>query len=70
MELHKLKLDEKGIWLDDMLLQGVRAYFIRYNSDTDIDELTLHMDTRSWRGEEDEPKKQVERVQKVKKYMP
>lgn len=47
MALHKVKLDEKGIWLDNTLLQGVRSYDIHYNSDEDIDELTLHMDTRS-----------------------
>lgn len=47
MALHKLKLDENGIWLDNMLLQGVRSYNIHYNSNENIDELTLHMDTRS-----------------------
>ena len=47
MVLHKLKLDENGIWLDNMLLQGVRSYNIHYNSNENIDELTLHMDTRS-----------------------
>lgn len=46
--LHKLKLDEHGVWLDDMLLQGViRSYDIHYNEKEGIDELTLHMDAVS-----------------------
>ncbi len=45
--MHKLKLDEHGVWLDDMLLQGVRSYDIHYNEKEGIDELTLHMDTVS-----------------------
>lgn len=35
------------MWLDDMLLQGVRSYDIHYNEKEGIDELTLHMDTIS-----------------------
>lgn len=47
MALHKLKIDEKGIWLDGMLLQGVRAYTVTHKENEDIDELTLLMDTTS-----------------------
>ena len=47
MALHKLKIDEKGIWLDEMLLQGVRAYAVTHEENEDIDELTLLMDTTS-----------------------
>lgn len=47
MALHKLKIDEKGIWLDEMLLHGVRAYAVTHEENEGIDELTLLMDTTS-----------------------
>lgn len=48
MALHKLKLDESGIWLDGTLLQGIKSYDIRYNADAGINELILYMDTISY----------------------
>lgn len=51
MELHKLRIDENGVWLDEILLRGVRSYKVSHPENSDIDELTLVMDTTTLRNE-------------------
>lgn len=43
--LHRLKIDENGVWLDEVLLKGVRSYQVLHKENDDVDELTLKMDT-------------------------
>ncbi len=43
MALHKLKIDE-GLYLDNFLLQGVKAYKVNHEENEDLACLTLEMD--------------------------
>lgn len=43
MALHKLKFDE-GLYLDNFLLKGVRAYKMKQDENEELARLTLEMD--------------------------
>lgn len=47
MALHKVIVDERGVRLDNNLLQGVKSFTLAHREGEDCDELTLCMDVNS-----------------------